>query len=177
MAVVKPFINLRSNQGMRTSIVVVFIVCLFHQSLVAGEYKEVVSTYDNDFYKIDSKNILIRTEKCMEDVQGQEALVTMNGMSGEIEFTEAGTRCAVQAVYGTSGYRVGNYRVDISREEENWYKISGQDIYIRTQECLIYATEQEGLLSVSTVGKGGSGSLHFQGEACRVIGLYAPMEL
>ena len=162
---------------MRTAIVVVSTVCLFHQSLVAGEYKEVVSTYDNDFYKIDSKNILIRTEKCMEDVQGQEALVTMNGISGEIEFTETGTRCAVLAVYGTSGYRVGNYRIDISRDEENWYKISGQDIYIRTEECLIYATEQEGLLSVSTVGKGGSGSLHFEGEACRVVGLYTPMEL
>ena len=162
---------------MRSAIVVVFALCLFHQSSVAGEYKEVVSTYDNDFYKIDSKNILIRTERCMEDVQGQEVLVTMNGISGEIEFTETGTRCAVQAVYGTSGYRVGNYRVDISRDEENWYKISGQDIYVRTEECLIYATEQEGLLSVSTVGKGGSGSLHFEGEACRVIGLYTPMEL
>ena len=101
----------------------------------------------------------------------------MNGRSGEIEFSETENRCTVTAIYGTSGYRVGNYRVDISREEENWYTISEQDIYIRTGNCLIYATEQEGLLSVSTVGKGGSGSLHFEGEACKVIGLYSPMEL
>jgi hypothetical protein len=162
---------------MRTAIFVVCAVCLFHPAVSAGEYKEVVSTYDNDFYKIESKNILIRTEKCLEDVQAQEVLVSMNGASGEIEFTTTENRCRVQAVYGTSGYRVGNYRVDISREEENWYKISDQNIYIRTEDCLIYATEQEGLLSVSTVGKGGSGSLHFEGEACRVIGLYTPMEL
>ncbi len=162
---------------MRTAIFVVCAVCLLHPAAFAGDYKEVVSTYDNDFYKIDSKNILIRTENCLEDVQAQEVLVSMNGASGEIEFTATENRCSVQAVYGTSGYRVGNYRVDISREEENWYKISDQDIYIRTEDCLIYATEQEGLLSVSTVGKGGSGSLHFEGEACRVIGLYTPMEL
>lgn len=162
---------------MRTAIVVVITVCLFHQPLVAGDYKEVVSSYDNDLYKIDSKNILIRTDNCMEDVQAQEALVTMNGYTGEVEFTVTGNRCVVQSIYRTAGYRVGNYRVNISRDEENWYRITGQDIYIRTEECLIYATEQEGLLSVSTVGKGGSGSLHFQGEACRVIGLYSPMEL
>jgi hypothetical protein len=152
-------------------------VCLFHQPLVAGDYKEVVSSYDNDLYKIDSKNILIRTDNCMEDVQAQEALVTMNGYTGEVEFTVTGNRCVVQSIYRTAGYRVGNYRVNISRDEENWYRITGQDIYIRTEECLIYATEQEGLLSVSTVGKGGSGSLHFEGEACKVIGLYSPMAL
>ncbi|NNK56383.1 MAG: hypothetical protein EX260_01840 [Desulfobulbaceae bacterium] len=162
---------------MRTAILVVFAISVFLPAAFAGEYTEVVSTYDNDFYKIDTKNILIRTENCLEDVQAQEVLLSINGTAGEITFTETDNRCAVQAVLGTSGYRVGNYRVDITREEENWYKITDQDIYIRTEECLIYATEQEGLLSVSTVGKGGSGSLHFEGEACRVIGLYRPMEL
>jgi hypothetical protein len=162
---------------MRTVILAICAIFLVHHNAAAGEYKEVVSTYDNDFYKIDAKNILIRTENCLEDVQTQEVLVTMTGTSGEIAFTETENRCAVQAILGTSGYRVGNYRVNITRDEENWYKISNQNIYIRTEECLIYATEQEGLLSVSTVGKGGSGSLHFAGEACRVIGLYTPMEL
>ena len=162
---------------MRTVILVVCAVCFFHQAVSAGEYKEVVSTYDNDFYKIDTKNILIQTANCLEDVRGQEVLVSMSGISGEITFTKTENSCAVAAIYGTKGYRVGNYRVNISREEENWYKITDQNIYIRTDECLIYATEQEGLLSVSTVGKSGSGSLHVDGEACRVISLYTPMEL
>lgn len=162
---------------MRTALFVVCAIFLFPLKIVAGDYKEIVSSYDNDFYKIDSKTILIRTQNCFEDVQSQEVLITMDGTSGEIVFSESENRCVVAAVFGSSGYRVGNYRVDITREEENWYKISGQDIYIRTEECLIYATEQEGLLSVSTVGSGGSGSLHFEGEACRVIGLFTPMEL
>ena len=177
VAVVKPFIKLWSDQGMRTAILVVCAACLFPQAIVAGEYKEVVSSYDNDFYKIDTKTILIRTENCWEDVRAQEVLINMNRRAGEMTFSESENICPIVAVYGTSGYRVGNYRVDITREEENWYKISDQDIYIRTDNCLIYATEQEALLSVSTVGKGGSGSLHFEGEACKVIGLYKPMEL
>ena len=162
---------------MRIVILVACALCVFQQSVSAGEYTEVVSTYDNDFYKIDSKNILIRTNNCLEDVRGQEVLVSMSGTSGEITFTETESKCAVVAVYGTKGYRVGNYQVNITRDQENWYKITDQDIYIRTQDCLIYATEQEGLLSVSMVGKSGSGSLHFEGEACRVIGLYTPLEL
>lgn len=161
----------------KTVILVFCSACLFPQMIFAGDYKEVVSSFDNDFYKIDTKNILIRTQNCLEDVQSQEVLVTIDGTSGEVVFPESGNGCSVAAVYGTSGYRVGNYRVDITRLEENWYQISGQEIFIRTDNCLIYAAEQEALLSVSTVAKSGGGSMHFEKEACRVIGLYTPMEL
>ena len=162
---------------MRLFTILMFALCLFPRTLIGGEYKEVVSSFDNDFYKIDTKSILIRTENCLEDVRSQQVLARINGRSGEMVFSASGNRCTIRGVYSTSGYRVGNYRVDISREEENWYKISDQEIYIRTEDCLIYAFGQEGLLSVSTVGKSGSGSLHFEGEACRVTGLYSPMEL
>ena len=74
MAVAKPFINLGRDRGMRTAIFVVCAVCLFHPAVSAGEYKEVVSTYDNDFYKIESKNILIRTEQI--DDNGKKVLLT-----------------------------------------------------------------------------------------------------
>ena len=158
-------------------LVVLFFVLLTPNTLIADDYQEVVSSFDTDFYKIDTKNILIRTENCPETVESQQVLAKMKGGTGEMIFIESGNSCTVSGVYQTSGYRVGNYRVDITRDEENWYEISGQNIYIRTQECLIYATEQEALLSVSTVGKGGSGSLHFEHEACRVIGLYKPMSL
>ena len=87
---------------MRTAILVVCAACLFPQAIVAGEYKEVVSSYDNDFYKIDTKTILVRTENCLEDVQAQEVLITMNGRTGEIAFPESENRCPVAAVYGTS---------------------------------------------------------------------------
>lgn len=162
---------------MRVICVLLFVTYLIPQSLAAGEYQEIVSTIDNNFYKIDTKSILIQTQDCYEDVQSQQVLVSMDGTSGKIVFSESENTCSVTAVYGSSGYRVGNYRVDITRNEENWYQITDQNIYIRTDSCLIYATEQEGLLSVSTVGKGGGGSLHFEKEGCRVIGLYSPMSL
>ena len=63
-----------------------------------------------------------------------------------------------------SSYRTGNYRVAITRETKNWYKISSQDIFLLTQECYINATEQEALLSLKTAYKGGNGSLHFERE-------------
>lgn len=162
---------------MRTVILFVCACLILPQLTAATEYQEVVSSFDNDFYKIDTKNILIRTQYCMEDVTSQEVMLTMDGASGEIVFSESQNSCTVTAVYSTGGYAAGNYRVDISRIEENWYKVSEQDIFIRTEDCLIYAAEQEAMLSVSTVGKGGGGSLHFEREACKVVGLYTPMEL
>lgn len=83
---------------MRTALFVVCAICLLPLKIVAGDYKEIVSSYDNDFYKIDSKTILIRTENCLEDVQSQEVLITMNGHTGEIAFSESENRCAVAAV-------------------------------------------------------------------------------
>lgn len=162
---------------MQRFVIVLFFALLIPHTLSAADYQEVVSSIDSDFYKIDSKSILIHTENCFETVESQQVVVTMEGMTGQMVFGETGTNCAVAGVYRSSGYRVGNYRVDITREEEDWYKISEQNIYILTEECLIYATEQEGLLSVSTVGKSGGGSLHFEGEACKVIGLYSPLNL
>jgi hypothetical protein len=76
-----------------------------------------------------------------------------------------------------SSYRTGNYRVAITREKKNWYKISSQDIFLLTQKCYINATEQEALLSLKTAYKGGNGSLHFEREGCKVIGLYRSMSL
>lgn len=162
---------------MKRLLIMLFLATITPNTLIADDYQEVVSSIDTDFYKIDTKNILIRTENCYETVESQQVLAKMKGATGEIIFSETENNCTVAGVYQASGYRVGNYRVDITRDEENWYKISDQNIYILTEDCLIYATEQEGLLSVSTVAKSGGGSLHFEHEACKVIGLYSPMSL
>ena len=153
------------------------LLCLVPLPVFARDYQEVVSKIDNDFFKIDAKSILIRTENCFEEAQSEQVVLSMNGRSGEMKFSSTEIVCPVAAVYRSSGYRVGNYQVEITRDQENWYKISDQDIYILTDSCLIYATEQEALLSVSTVGKGGGGSLHLDREGCKVIGLYSPLEL
>ena len=59
---------------MRIFTIMMFAVCLLPRTLIGGEYKEVVSSADNDLYKIDTKNVLIRTENCMEDARSQEVL-------------------------------------------------------------------------------------------------------
>jgi hypothetical protein len=76
-----------------------------------------------------------------------------------------------------SSYRTGHYRITISRDKKNWYKISGQNTFIQTQQCFINVTEQEALLSLRTAYKGGNGSLHFEREGCKIIGLYGSESL
>ncbi len=87
---------------------------------------------------------------------------------------QAETQKAIEStVVKNSSYRTGHFRVTITRDKKNWYKISGQNIFIHTQQCFINVTEQEALLYLTTAYKGGNGSLHFEHDACIVIGLWS----
>jgi hypothetical protein len=155
-------INKIQKAGMiKFLIILLCLVCLAPHPLIAGECGEVASSFDANFYTIDSKIILIHSLKCYETFESPHVLAKSNGVTGKI----------------ISSYRTGHYRVAITRDKENWYKISDQNMYILTQECLINITEQEALLSLRTNDKGGNGSLHYKREACRIIGLYRPMIL
>lgn len=142
-------------------IMLLFLVCIVPYPLSAGECEEDVSSLGAKLYNIDSASIKIHTLKCYETFESSEVLARSDGATGET----------------FSSYHAGNYRVTITREKKNWYKISGQNIYIFAQKCLINVIEQEALLSLRNDYRDGNGSLHFEREGCKVIGLYKSMSL
>jgi len=80
-----------------------------------------------------------------------KVLLKMWGYTGEIIFTDSGGKWDVKAIYGASEQAAGKYSVTINREDDNWYKIWGQGIYIKTSTCLSLALAKEAILLISAV--------------------------
>ena len=154
------------------SILVAFL--LFPSHALGGNYEVSVTRKGSNLYKVDGKNIFIHTRYCYQYVYSESSFLKMSGYSGEIIFTNSGDKCTVKAVYGANDQAAGKYAVTINREDDNWYEIWGQGIYIKTNACLSLALGTEAILSISA---GGHGTLYVENEQCMVDGLYSRMRL
>ncbi|MEQ6888591.1 hypothetical protein ABE957_07880 [Halomonas sp. CS7] len=154
------------------------ILSLFLASIsveaIADNYGVSVTRKGSNLYKIDGKNILIHTRYCYEYVYYEESFLRMYGHSGEIIFTDSGGKCDVKAVYGQSEQEAGNYSVIINQEDDDWYEIWGQGIYIKTSACLSLALGEDAVLALSA---GGYGTLYVEGDECMVEGVYSRLSL
>ncbi len=154
--------------------VLLLMVLIFPAMAGADNHEVTVTRKGSNLYKIDGKNIYIHTRYCYEYVYSENAFLKMNGYSGEIIFLDSGGKCDVKAVYGLSEQKPGKYAVTINREDDDWYEIWGEGIYIKTSGCLSLALGQEAVLSISA---GGYGTLYVEGDQCMVEGLYSKMSL
>ena len=140
---------------------------------VNDNYEVSVTRKGSNLYKIDAKNIYIRTRYCYEYVYSENAFLKMSGYSDKIIFFDSGGRCDVKAVYGPSEQKPGKYAVTINREDDDWYEIWGQGIYIKTDACLSLALGEEAILSIDA---GCYGTLYVGDDKCMVEGVYVPIQ-
>lgn len=153
-------------------------LCLLLASIssgaIADNYDVSVTRDGNNLYKVDGKNIVIHTRYCYEYVYYEESFLRMEGYQGEIIFTDSGGKCDVNGVYGQSEQAAGDYSVTLNREDDDWYEIWGQGLYIKTSACLSLALGEDAILSLSG---GGYGTLYIGYEECMVEGVYSRMSL
>ena len=66
--------------------------------------------------------------------------------------------------------QLDEYRVTVTRESSNLYRVIGEDIYIETRYCYEYVYSEDSLLRMD----GRTGSIIFldAGESCDVKGVY-----
>lgn len=140
----------------------------------ASNYEVSVTRKGSNLYKVDGKDIYIHTRYCYEYVHYENSFLKMGGYSGEIIFTDSGGKCDVKAVYGHSEQKAGKYSLTINQEEDDWYEVYGQDIYIKTSGCLSLALGDEAVLSLRN---GGYGTLYVGDYECMVEGVYSKMRL
>ena len=159
---------------MELRIFLTFLFTSISVGVMADNYEISVTRKGNNLYKIDSENILIHTRYCYEYVYYEESFLKMNGNSGEIIFLDSGGKCDVKAVYGSIEQEAGKYSVTISREDDDWYEIWGQDVYLKTSTCLSLALGEDAVLALSA---GGYGTLYIDGDECMVEGVYSSMSL
>ena len=140
----------------------------------ADNYEISVTRKGSNLYKVNGKNIFIQTRYCYEYVYAENSFLKMYGYSGEIIFLDSGGKCDVKAVYGPNEQKPGKYSITINREEDDWYEIWGQGIYIKRSSCLSLALGKRAILSISA---GGYGTLYIENKECMVEGLYSKMKL
>jgi hypothetical protein len=140
----------------------------------ADNYEVSVTRKGSNLYKVDSKNIFIHTRYCYEYVYYQTSLLKMSSYSGEIIFKNSGKKCDVKEVYGPSGQGAGKYAVSVNREDDDWYEVWGQGVYIKTNACLSLAIGEEAVLALNA---GGYGTLYIGDDECMVEGVYSKMRL
>lgn len=159
---------------MRTINFLLLIALLMPSLASADNYEVSVTRKGSNLYKVDGKNIFIHTRYCYEYVYYESSFLKMSGYSGEIIFTDSGGKCDVKAVYGPSEQDAGKYAVTINREDDDWYEIWGQGIYIKTNACLSLALGEEAVLALSASGYG---TLYVDDDECMVEGVYSRMKL
>jgi hypothetical protein len=159
---------------MRTLYFLLILALLVPSFSFADNYEVSVTRKGSNLYKVDGKNIFIHTRYCYEYVYYESSFLKMSGYSGEIIFTNSGGKCDVKAVYGSSEQEAGEYAVTVNREDDDWYEVWGQGVYIKTSGCLSLALGEKAVLSVSA---GGYGTLCVGDDECMVEGVYSKMRI
>ena len=159
---------------MKALLSILFAILIWPPQALADNYEVSVTRKGSNLYKVDGKNIFIHTRYCYEYVYSENSFLKMRGYSGEIIFTDSGDKCDVKAVYGALEQTPGKYSVTINREDDDWYEIWGQGIYIKTSGCMSLALGEEAFLSINA---GGYGTLYVENDKCMVEGLYSRLRL
>jgi len=79
-------------------------------------------------------------------------------------------------VYGRTTIEPGEYNFIVSRDDEGWYGIDGQDSAFKTSGCYSLV---EYVAATATIEEGGKGRLAIpsEDEECRIEGVYSKTEL
>jgi hypothetical protein len=159
----------------------IFILCLvaiawFQAAPARAENYEVnLTRKGSNVYKVDGKDIIIKTRYCYVYAYSEEAILKSFGYDGEVIFFDSKDKCDVKAVFGASKQNPGKYVVTVSHEDDDWYEVFGTNSYIKTSSCLSLALGEKAYLTITSSG---FGSLRFEdGDDCMVEGICTKLRL
>lgn len=148
--------------------------CLWPVVADAALYELSVTRKAQNLYSIDGKRLLIQTRYCYVYAYSESAILKTT--TDELVFLDSHDKCDIKAVYGTTSQKIGKYAVKVNREEDDWYEVWGQGLYIRTSGCIALAMMQDAIL----IMRGPTfGQLVFDDSngSCMVEGVYSRARL
>jgi hypothetical protein len=141
--------------------------------IAADTYEISLTRKSNNLYEIIGKDAVIQTKYCSTFALAEDAIFKSGTFDSEIIFLDRKERCDVKAVFSLLRHDSGKYEITVSRDEENWYEVSGTDVYIQTSWCSSYAIGQKAILIIDNRGWGRPGRLLFSsGSDCTVENVY-----
>lgn len=138
---------------------------------LAGEYRVSVTREDRNLYRVDGEGLIIRTRYCYEYVYSEAAFLRTSYGTGKLTFLDAEATCDVEGVYAEANLDGGSYRVDLTREDDDWYRVDLGDTYVQTSMCLQLALGEDALLEISAAGQGKAYFLDSE-DSCTVEAVY-----
>ncbi len=172
-------IVIQNPKNMKNLFLVSLIVTLVYMPMMGkgDNYSVNVTRKESNLYKVTGSDIYIQTRHCYEYEYYTDAILMMNGYTGEIVFEdeEDERTCDVKAVYGRAEIDPGTYEVIISHESDDWFEVIGTDLYIQTSLCLRLDLGAEVILRVY---EGGFGRVYFSDDDDYMVdGIYSRMKL
>ncbi|SMS12637.1 unnamed protein product [Pseudomonas viridiflava] len=141
---------------------------------IASDYQISVTRKGSNLYKVDGQQVFIRTNYCYEYAYSEAATLQAVGSAGSLNFLRSQDECPVKAVLGASQQTPGKYQVDVTQEGDDWYEVSGQNVFVHTSGCFNMAMNEDAVLDLYS---GGSGTLEFENDKCTVDGIYSKLRL
>ncbi len=136
---------------------------------IPTDFEVYVTRQASDIYEVQSEPFIIKTRYCYEYVYGERSLLRMNGYSGDIIFIDSGGQCDVEAVFKRSDQNAGKYIVTVTNEDEDWYSMLENSLFIKTDSCLDISIGAEAILTIHAYG---GGTLNVNGNECVVEAIY-----
>ena len=161
---------------MRIKIMVLALLLLLPLAAVAQEIDAKVVRYGANLYEIVGRDLFIATEYCFEGAEKADIVLKLDEGGNQMQFKKSGNSCDIQTVYGRSQLDPGAYDFAVSRVDEGWYGIDGQDAAFKTTGCYSLV---ENVAAKVIMEEGGVGRLVMpsEDEECRIEGVYGKTEL
>ena len=151
--------------------IVALAFSLANGSSTASEYRVSVTREDQDLYLIDGQDMIIKTQYCYEYTYAEDAFLRTSFGGGKLLFLDSEESCDIEGIYAKANLNAGSYRVQLSKESDNWYRVGFDDTYVRTSICLELALSEEVLLEITGFGSGKAYFLHSE-NTCSVESVY-----
>lgn len=159
---------------MLRKLLLIGISALISLNVQAETYRLNVTRDDSNLYEANGGSLIINTQYCYEYIYNEDSLLKADGYFSEIIFLDSGTKCDVKAVYKSVSQPAGDYVITVSYEDDNWYKVWVQDLYIKTSVCLSLVVGEDAILSLHSEG---FGTLYIGGDECMVEGVYSKIRV
>ncbi len=152
------------------------LLLLLPLAAVAEEVDVKVVRYGANLYEIVGHDWFLKTEYCFEGAEQADILLKLDESGNRMQFKKSGNSCDIQLVYGRSQLQPGEYEFTVSRDDEGWYGIDGEDFAFKTTGCYSLAENVAAKITMYEEGKGHLVLLS-EDEECQIEGVYGKVEL
>lgn len=142
----------------------------------AEEFELNVVRAGANLYEVPAEDLYVQTEYCFEVEEKASVLLRLEDAEKSMTFSDSGARCDVILVYGRTTLEAGNYNLTVTRVDDNWYGLDGEDAALKTSGCLSLVEQADAKLEMKDDG---TGVLRIPSvdEECQVEGVYTKAEL